>query len=289
MRIKTLSLALLFSALLPFAPLYACPLIDGLVDVNCDQTLKIGFVGDSFVRGYGDKTGVGGGYVTRFTALYPNATITRYGVPGVVSGKLLSKLMRKVPRMKNGPAESNLRDADYVFVDVGRNDYWELDDPPETVSNIKRIVKYLKQKLPTVGNPPPVIVVATLAPTTRSFQHGFIFAVNDLLNKRKGNALPAYIRLDKIKSTFISKDGIHPTSEGYDKITQLYQAYIQDQAQQRALAMCGDSDGDGIYDKAELSRFGTDPLIADTDGDSVPDGQEVFTDLTDPLDPSSHL
>ncbi len=35
-----------------------------------------------------------------------------------------------------------------------------------------------------------------------------------------------------------------------------------------------DTDGDGVYDGAEVLRTGTDPLLVDTDGDGVPDGNE---------------
>ena len=48
-----------------------------------------------------------------------------------------------------------------------------------------------------------------------------------------------------------------------------------------------DTDGDGLTDGAEVSDFGTDPLIVDTDGDGVIDGAEV-DDETDPLAPPEH-
>ena len=42
-----------------------------------------------------------------------------------------------------------------------------------------------------------------------------------------------------------------------------------------------DTDGDGLTDKEELSRYGTDPLIADMDGDGLSDGDEIILG-TDP-------
>ncbi len=46
-----------------------------------------------------------------------------------------------------------------------------------------------------------------------------------------------------------------------------------------------DSDGDGLSDQAEISRFNTDPFNADSDGDGMPDGWEVGNGL----DPRSDL
>ena len=42
-----------------------------------------------------------------------------------------------------------------------------------------------------------------------------------------------------------------------------------------------DSDGDGIFDRAEVIDYDTDPWLADSDGDGVPDADEV-ADGTDP-------
>lgn len=47
-----------------------------------------------------------------------------------------------------------------------------------------------------------------------------------------------------------------------------------------------DTDGDGLTDGEELSRYGTDPLKYDTDGDGIGDGDEVVIGL-DPLTPST--
>ncbi len=44
-----------------------------------------------------------------------------------------------------------------------------------------------------------------------------------------------------------------------------------------------DTDGDGLSDAAEISRYFTDPNKADTDGDGLSDGDEVLKYHTDPL------
>lgn len=44
-----------------------------------------------------------------------------------------------------------------------------------------------------------------------------------------------------------------------------------------------DTDGDGLSDFEEISKYKTDPLKADSDGDGLADGQEISTLRTDPL------
>jgi outer membrane protein OmpA-like peptidoglycan-associated protein len=44
-----------------------------------------------------------------------------------------------------------------------------------------------------------------------------------------------------------------------------------------------DTDGDGLNDDVELSKYNTDPKVADTDKDGLNDGDEVVKHKTDPL------
>lgn len=44
-----------------------------------------------------------------------------------------------------------------------------------------------------------------------------------------------------------------------------------------------DSDGDGLTDEQEITRYNTDPKKSDTDGDGLSDGAEVLRYKTDPL------
>ncbi|MBX7145553.1 MAG: SGNH/GDSL hydrolase family protein [Oligoflexia bacterium] len=270
----------------------ACPKIDGLIDFNCDSRLIIGVTGDSFVAGVRDKAGdpvYGAGYVNRLRKKYPDAIVATYGVPGVVSGPMLAKLKKRVPKMGSYPQNLNFRLADYIVVDLGRNDYWEGAAPGETVKNIARIVKYLREELGKGGHVTPEIWVSTLAPTKRGFQRSFINSVNLTLLKYKGNTIPVYVRPDKyMKESQISSDGIHPKTEGYTKMAEIIEKFLEGKAQEIMSKVRKDLDADGIYDNFEASKFGTSKTLADTDGDTFIDGDEVFTWHTDPLDPLSH-
>ena len=55
------------------------------------------------------------------------------------------------------------------------------------------------------------------------------------------------------------------------------------------LNMTRDSDGDGIPDVDELSKYHTDPNSRDTDSDGLTDYQEVFVYHTDPLKPDPNV
>ena len=267
----------------------ACPLRSGLVDFNCDGIQKIAFVGDSFVQGVGDTSMPDGGYFARVAANYPDATVVRYAVPGVTASKLFSTLKRKVPQMASGPAENNLIGSDILVIDVGRNDFYDTNNPPATVGTIKRIVKYLNSELAARnGGIPPVIVVASLLPTKRLVQRYFITYTNDLMIEQKSAALPLYVRLDKLSKDYVSKDGLHPSSAGYDKIAAKMQSYFEHKGTSRALALRPDSDGDGAYDIFESSSYGTSSTVADSDADGTSDGDEIFVYETDPNDAGSH-
>lgn len=202
---------------------------------------------------------------------------------------MLSFLKRDVPLMASGPAEENLIDSDVLIVDIGRNDFYEYNNPPLTVRNIKRIVKYLRTALATLGTGvAPVIAVSTLLPTKRLNQRFFITYTSDLLIEQKSSSFPVLVRLEQLKKKFVSSDGLHPTSAGYAKISAVIQRYLETKGTARALAARPDADTDGIYDAFEISTFGTNPSLTDSDLDNFSDGDEIFLYQTDPLDAQSH-
>lgn len=289
MRKKLYALGLILTQSLFSAAAIACPLQSGLIDFNCDGVEKIAFVGDSFVQGIGDTDIPNGGYFARVAEHYPDASVVRYGVPGVTTSRLYSLAKRHLRDMASGPAENDLTDSDVVVIDVGRNDYYADNSPPNSVKNVKRIVKLLMTDLATRGaHVAPVIAVASLTPTKRLNQRFFIRYMNDLMAEQKSAALPLYVKLDKISKSYISSDGLHPKSSGYAKIAQIMENYFEGKGAARALALRPDSDADGVYDTFETSKYGTNPSVADTDGDGISDGDEIFRDSTDPNDALSH-
>lgn len=261
----------------------ACPKINGLVDFNCDGRHVVTITGDSFVRGIGEDDPERGGYVGRLSPKFEGSTVQALGVPGVTSQGLLRAFKVNLQKEIEGPTQKRSKDVDLFIIDVGRNDYWNRQAPSRTVTNIKRLVKFLTTELSKDGATPPLISVSTLLHTERDFQSPFIEEVNQLLLKLKSTSLPVGIRFDQVEiSGLLTEDGLHPSSTGYEELSQFSAKYIQGKAQRRSKSFRPDRDRDGLYDLFEVIKYQTDPALKDTDGDTVSDGDEILRG-TDPL------
>lgn len=260
----------------------ACPLLKHVVDFNCDREIKIVAVGDSIVRGRGDLVNNNnGGWILRLGKLIKAKRAVNMGIPGITSGALLQRLTGYLNK-PNGREAKQLRNADIVIVSVGINDFFQDADAGLTVRNIKRIVDLIRRKTESLDGLAPFVVVAKLLPTTRGFQRGYQEDVNTLLARYRSEALPSYLRFDLLDETFISQDGIHPVSEGYDQLAAIAKGLVVGEVRASMLAARPDSDRDGVFDYFERTEFGTDPSRKDSDVDGLSDGKEIFTYGTDP-------
>ncbi len=262
----------------------ACPLVDGLVDLGCDQTVKISVTGDSIVRGRGDPNlnDDSGGYVLDLKKYFPDVVLENLGIPGVTSEILFLSFRKNAPKMSK--TWQKLKDSDYIIIEVGTNDYWDDRPPAAVVRYIWRLRNYLEDFCQKSFGTRPIIAVATLPPTRRGFQQPFIDSVNkQLLLPYNQSRLNVLVRFDKLSKAIVSDDNLHPSGRGYKKMASVAAAAIKGPMQEQARKARIDADLDGIYDDFEVSTFGTDPLLYDTDGDGLSDGAEVFIYKTDPL------
>ncbi len=261
-----------------------CPLIDKLIDYNCDRSLKIAFTGDSIAYGVGDELNENsGGYGLRLSQTFPDSIIRNVGVRGITSDQLLRAFKKNLRKLPHGKTYFRSVNTDIMLIDVGRNDYWSELKPSFTVRNIRRLVKFLRTELAKYDEAPPYIAVNTLLPTTRLFQKPFIDEVNKLLIAEQARGLTLAAHFDQVPSELISDDGLHPTSAGYDAMAFLLREFLKGDAQRECRARRADSDSDQIFDRFERSKFGTDPALPDTDADGLLDGEELFVLGTDPL------
>ena len=266
----------------------ACPLIDGLVDYNCDGKHQISVTGDSIVFGTGDTLNDNqGGYVLRLKRTFKSSKVFNFGYPGITTNHLLSYYKTLFVKTPKSDQITQLGQSDIVIIDVGRNDYFNRNSSTLTATTIKRLTVFLSTELQKKFGTSPLFVTTILPLTRRELDLGFIKQVNMVLLKIRGQSFPAYLRFDKLSPTLLSADGLHPTSAGYDVLGDIASKYISGEAQVRSKKARKDLDKDGIYDIFENKKFGTSPKITDTDSDGLNDGEEVFTYKTDPTNPDS--
>lgn len=264
----------------------ACPLIDGLVDINCDGVLKISATGDSIVRGTGDKDGNSNnaGWVFDLQQYFPTARIPNVGVPGTTSQELRRLFLRHL--IPGDVTYKEMNGADYVLIEVGTNDYWNKKPVDVTVQGIKRLIDTLRDfYLENLQIPEPIFVVATVPQSKRSFQNPFLLSLDKALLKKK-ESLNVRILFHTLGTGIISKDLLHPSPKGYTKMAEVVAGVLRGVIQTQAQSIRPDLDQDGIYDLFE-AVYGTSPLLIDSDGDGFSDGDEVFSRFSDPLDASS--
>lgn len=274
----------------------ACPKIGPFIDYNCDEVIKIAFTGDSITYGRGDYVnGDQGGFVRRLANQYPEETISfrNIGVPGWKSGELLRGFKKNLNKEEFGITKRRSRDADAIIIKVGVNDWWWQKErgvtPARVVTNIRRLVKFLRKRVPEISQTPvePFIAVSTLIPAKRESQNAFVKEVNRLLLKYRSHKLPVYIRADTFPISLIDESTVHPTPRGYQRLARTMRKFLRRgmPAMIRKLKLRPDKDKDGVYDYFEENKFFTDPNLADTDGDGYSDMEEIFIMRTDPLDP----
>lgn len=263
---------------------FGCPLIEGIVDFNCDRKLSIAVIGDSLVSGIGDtKNGNRGGYVLRAARKFPEAEITGLGTPGLHTGPFIRTLNRAFQRAEGNKLATALLRADVVVLDFGRNDRWEFGLPAASLRNLKRISTIIRSHVEKAGNTPPFIITSVLMLPNRGSQGPWVKELNALILKSSRADAPADLRFDLVSKRLLASDQIHPTSKGYDALAATFVKYLKKPLPAKMLRQRPDSDNDGVFDLFETSRFGTDPSLLDSDGDGVSDGAELFTHSTDPL------
>ena len=234
----------------------ACPDIDGFVDFNCDQVLRVVAFGDSITYGKGDQLGLGG-FPGRLKLTHPHISVVNLGLPGerTVNGK--SRAARQIPVYT---------DADYVLVLEGVNDYFE---PEHTSSATKSNLGSILTSSNRYG---AKTLLGSLTDVKRSYQHPWVVSVN--------SAIKAAKKIDyyTLGISIIGGDNLHPNSAGYDQMAALAATII---TQQGNASRPADVDGDGIYDFKE-AQYGAVVGVSDTDNDGIADGAEVFTYHSNP-------
>jgi len=222
--------SLTFALLIP-ALVAACPLVDELVDYNCDGVLRYAIAGDSIVRGVGDERNLGG-YPGRLDRRLEFVTVNNLGTPGITSLRLYRRFLRNID--KGRPLTVRTQDLDLLIIQVGTNDFWLRRPVNFTFRNIRRLKNFLEEHLTMRDGASPYVVVSTIPPTRRSFQQPFIDDVNRRL---LGNArnLNAFMRLHNFNTTILSGDDLHPNASGYNVMARRVERRIKGPITKRML------------------------------------------------------
>ncbi len=135
----------------------ACPDIDGLLDTNCDRKLVIITFGDSITAGRRDATGLG--YPGRMRQLLPDAEILNFGVPGESTPDGRRRAIYQIP---------SRREADFVIILEGVNDFYLTEKSPRTTRNNLLAIRN------TANNIGAYPLLGKLTATTRTIQRTWV-------------------------------------------------------------------------------------------------------------------
>lgn len=229
----------------------ACPDIDNIPDLNCDQQLQIVAFGDSITYGRGDTQGLGG-WPGRLKIMFPHITIFNLGDPGERTSAGKPRAAKYLPAYPS---------ADYVLILEGVNDYFASD---HTAAATKSNLVSMMSSGSRYG---AKVMLGSLTDVRRDYQRPWVLSVN--------SAIKSIRKIDyfSLGSSIVGSDGLHPVSSGYQLMANLAASVVQ---QIGNASRPADTDADGIYDFKE-AQYGATVGVADTDGDGVKDGAEIFT------------
>lgn len=211
---------------------FACDSIGGLQDVNCDGKFRIAVLGDSIGRGNRGNLRAKGSFVKRIGKSLRFASIKNLSIPGLDTKRAIKYLKKDFPKNDYGVKKSFLKNADFVLIELGINDYFSTSDPKDTVDRLKEIVSLVESYVTSNGGT-PVIALTRITPVrpiteNRAAQASFTAMLNDELKAESSAAFPAYVEFDTIPETdVLASDGIHPDTNGHDLMTKILRTYIK--------------------------------------------------------------
>lgn len=235
----------------------ACPDIEGIVDMNCDQKLVIVAFGDSITSGERDTEKLG--YPGRLRRLLPMAQVYNLGDEGETT---------EAGRNRAQTAISLVNSPDYTIILEGVNDYW---NPDRSVERSRNNLYSIMESSRRSGAYP---LLGSVLPTYRyGAQTSWVKSLN--------SAISSHVSIDfySINRNYLSIDALHPSNEGYELMAHMA---LESLVAKASFVRPADSDYDGIYDFAE-PRFGVSSQNSDSDGDGLLDGAELFELRTNPL------
>jgi lysophospholipase L1-like esterase len=206
---------------------------------------------------------------------FPELTLRNFGVQGLMTRELVLDLEQAFEGRGDSVLAEALIKADFVILDLGRNDRWLFGEPAVAVRNLKRAQALIKSKVNALTGTSPLVITSVLMLPNRGSQGPWVKALNELIQRTNSKSAPADLRFDLVSKRLLASDQIHPTSKGYTALAQTLVSYLLKIYPKHVVGLRTDTDNDGLYDEFESSRFGTDPTNPDSDGDSILDGKDA--------------
>lgn len=198
-----------------------------LPDRNCDGDLRVVVLGDSFVTGIGDvRNSNKGGYVKRVAAKLRTIEFKAFGRPGREARQLLPIIKSTFASAADTDLLGALERADYVILDLGRNDRWYFESAAKTATHLKRIRRAITAGVAARTGTPPLVITAVLMLPNRGSQGPWVSELNELILRSDSVAAPADLRFDLVSKRLLGTDQLHPTSVGYDALAKTLVNYL---------------------------------------------------------------
>lgn len=229
----------------------ACPKVGGLPDLNCNGEAKVVVLGDSLVYGIGDiDNGNKGGYVMRTARVFPKAKFVNLGLGGRRVTRTIDDLQAAFAGTEDTTMAKNLVESDVIFLDFGRNDWWDRKPALVTWRNLKRCRDIITTYVMKTTGHKPLIITAQMTLANRTGQGTWVAELNTLLAQKATAAAPADLRFNALSKRLLG-DQVHPTSQGYQELARIFSAYLTTSLPKHVSTFRKDSDGDGLYDEYE--------------------------------------
>jgi len=220
--------AVVLASILGATDVAACGAKYGLPDRDCDGAVTVVVIGDSLVKGIGDtKNSNSGGYIKRATKALPKIEFRSFGQPGLEARQLLKRVNETFASSKDSSLRAALDTADYVVLDLGRNDRWYFESPLKTGRHLKRIRLRIQNGVAQrTGGFSPLVITAVLMLPNRGAQGPWVKDLNLVIRKGDSLGAPADLRFDLVSKRLLGDDQIHPTSLGYAALAQTFIEYL---------------------------------------------------------------
>jgi lysophospholipase L1-like esterase len=185
----------------------------------CRTNCTVLVIGDSFVSGVGDDRPKNeNGYVGRLRTLMPSWKFRRIGIPGGSTNEIYRAVLGGIGGEKRYQVTRKLSQVDFVIVDAGRNDYWEGLDQSDVVRSLSRLTSLVDNEIYARYEKDPFIALMMVAPSSRSYQAGWLDQLNKAYLSNSINDVNGKIRVDLLSEYKPGYDGLHPNDVGYEQI-----------------------------------------------------------------------